>query len=112
MDDLVSLLREDATLSMPPYPLWVRGQDEIERWMLGPGAGCRGSRVLPAAANGSPAFASYKPHGSGEHRPFALHVLEVAGGQVGGITSFLDAPRLFPLFGLPDRPGEIGARRP
>ena len=41
---LVALLREDATLSMPPYTLWLRGPDTIRTWLLGRGAGCRGRR--------------------------------------------------------------------
>jgi RNA polymerase sigma-70 factor (ECF subfamily) len=104
MESLVALLHEDATLSMPPYALWVRGRDEIERWMLGPGAGCRGSRVIPTWANGSPACAVYRPSGpGGEHQPFALQVLEVADGKVIGLNAFLDTQTIFPLFGLPDR---------
>jgi RNA polymerase sigma-70 factor (ECF subfamily) len=56
MESLVSLLHEDATLSMPPYKLWLQGPEEISRWMLGPGAACRGSRMVPTRANGVPAF--------------------------------------------------------
>jgi RNA polymerase sigma-70 factor (ECF subfamily) len=103
MDALTSLLHEDATQSMPPYDLWLRGRDDIARWMLGPGAGCRGSRVLPTAgANGSPAFAQYRPSESGSgYDAWALQVLEVADGRIVGLTFFLDTDRIFPLFGLP-----------
>ena len=62
MDALTALIREDATQSMPPYELWLKGRDDIFSWWFGPGAGCRGSRVIPAGmANGSPAFGQYKP---------------------------------------------------
>ena len=44
MDALVTLIREDATQSMPPYCLWLRGRDDILTWWLGPGIGCRGIR--------------------------------------------------------------------
>ena len=55
MDALTALIREDATQSMPPYELWLRGRDDILGWWVGPGAGCRGSRVIPTmSANGSP----------------------------------------------------------
>ena len=47
MDALTSLIHEDATQSMPPYDLWLRGRDDILAWWVGPGAGCRGSRVIP-----------------------------------------------------------------
>ena len=50
VDALVSLLREDATMSMPPYTLWLRGEDSIRAWLLGPGCGCRGSKLVPVDA--------------------------------------------------------------
>lgn len=103
MDSLTSLLREDAEWSMPPYELWLQTHDDIRAWCLGPGIGCRGSRLIPTAANGSPAFGQYKPDPGGGLEPWALQVLELSGGRITGITFFLDTPRLFPLFGLPDR---------
>ena len=103
MDSLVSLLREDATWSMPPYELWLQSHDDIRRWCLGPGIGCRGSRLVPTAANGSPAFAQYKPNPEGGYKPWSLHVLEISDGRITGICFFLDTERLFPLFGLPAR---------
>jgi RNA polymerase sigma-70 factor (ECF subfamily) len=108
MDALTALIHEDATQSMPPYDLWLSGRDDIFRWWVGPGAGCRGSRVIPvAAANGAPAFGQYKPKDSGEgYEPWALQVLEVSDGRIVELTFFLDTERVFPLFGLPP---ELGA---
>ena len=105
MDALTSLIREDATQSMPPFDLWLRGREDILRWWVGPGAGCRGSRVIPTvAANGSPAFGQYKPSDSGSgYDPWALQVLEIADGHIVEFTFFLDTARVFPLFGLPMR---------
>jgi RNA polymerase sigma-70 factor, ECF subfamily len=105
MDALTSLIQEDATQSMPPYDLWLSGRDDILRWWIGPGAGCRGSRVIPTvAANGSPAFGQYKPSDSGKgYDPWALQVLEVADDRIVEFTFFLDTERVFPLFGLPPR---------
>jgi RNA polymerase sigma-70 factor (ECF subfamily) len=105
MDALTSLIQEDATQSMPPYELWLSGRENIFRWWLGPGAGCRGSRVIPTvAANGSPAFGQYKPSASGSgYDPWALQVLELADGRIVEFTFFLDTERVFPLFGLPAR---------
>jgi RNA polymerase sigma-70 factor (ECF subfamily) len=102
IDRLTSLLHEDATLSMPPYTLWLTGHDSIRSWLLGPGAPCRGSRLLPVSASGSPAFGQYraKPDGSG-HAAWALMVIEVSGDKVSELISFLDVEHLFPLFGLP-----------
>jgi RNA polymerase sigma-70 factor (ECF subfamily) len=97
VDGLVSLLREDATLSMPPYTLWLRGRDPIRSWLLGRGAGCRGSRLVPTAACGGPAFAQYR---NGGREPWALITLELSEDCITGMTSFLDVETLFPLFGM------------
>ena len=105
VDALTSLIHEDATQSMPPYDLWLTGRDDIFTWWLGPGIGCRGSRVIPVTtANGSPAFGQYKPSPTGDgYEPWALQVLEVSDGRIAELTFFLDTERLFPLFGLPPR---------
>jgi RNA polymerase sigma-70 factor, ECF subfamily len=105
MEALTSLIHEDASQSMPPYDMWLSGRDDIFAWWLGPGIGCRGSRVIPTvAANGSPAFGQYKPSDSGSgYDPWALQVLEVADGKIVELTFFLDTETLFPLFGLPAR---------
>jgi RNA polymerase sigma-70 factor, ECF subfamily len=103
MEALTALIHEDATQSMPPFDLWLSGRDDIFRWWLGPGIGCRGSRVIPTVtANGSPAFGQYKPSETGEgYDPWALQVLEVSHGRIVELTFFLDTETLFPLFGLP-----------
>jgi RNA polymerase sigma-70 factor (ECF subfamily) len=103
MDSLTSLLQQDATWNMPPYELWLQTHDDIRRWCLGPGIGCRDSRLIPTTANGSPAFGQYKPALDGGHEPWSLQVLEISGGRIAGITFFLDTASLFPLFGLPAR---------
>jgi RNA polymerase sigma-70 factor (ECF subfamily) len=101
---LTDLIREDATQSMPPFDMWLAGRDDIFTWWLGPGIGCRGSRVIPVGtANGSPAFGQYKPSPEGGYEPWALQVLELEGGRIREFTFFLDTERLFPLFGLPPR---------
>jgi RNA polymerase sigma-70 factor (ECF subfamily) len=101
-DALTSLLHEDATMNMPPYALWLRGHDAIRDWFLGRGAGCRGSRLVPTSASGSPAFGQYRPgeHG-GPHKPWSLIVLELSGDRIAAMTHFLETDVLFPRFGLP-----------
>jgi RNA polymerase sigma-70 factor (ECF subfamily) len=102
MQSLTALLHEDATQSMPPYEMWISGRENVLAWWFGQGIGCRGSRLVPVAANGSPAFGQYRPSGpNGEHEPWALQVLELSGDTIVGFTAFLDTERLFPLFGLP-----------
>jgi RNA polymerase sigma-70 factor (ECF subfamily) len=101
MDALTALLHEDATWNMPPYELWLQTHDDIVHWCLGPGIGCRGSRLIPTMANGSPAFGQYKPSADGGLEPWSLQVIEMAEDGIAGITFFLDTPKFFPLFGLP-----------
>jgi RNA polymerase sigma-70 factor (ECF subfamily) len=101
VDELTSLLREDATFSMPPFALWLRGPEQVRAWLLGVGAGCRGSRLLPTAACGSPAFAQYRANPAGGHSAWALIVLELHGDRIAGWNSFLDTEALFPRFDLP-----------
>jgi RNA polymerase sigma-70 factor (ECF subfamily) len=102
VEALVGLLREDATLSMPPYRLWLRGRQDIAAWLLGRGIDCRGSRLVPTPACGSPAFGQYRVDG-----PWALVVLELRSDRIAAMTSFLDTRALFPRFGLPlERPAQ------
>jgi|SRR5919109_743880 RNA polymerase sigma-70 factor (ECF subfamily) len=103
LDRLTSLLHRDATWSMPPYELWLQTHEDVKRWCLGPGIGCRGSRLVATMANGSHAFGQYKPDPAGGYEPWALQVVEVSGDRISGITFFLDTKRFFPLFGLPAR---------
>jgi RNA polymerase sigma-70 factor (ECF subfamily) len=105
IEALTAVIRADARQSMPPYDLWLEGRDDVFAWWWGPGIGCRGSRLIPAGrANGAPAFGQYKrSDGGGGHDPWALQVVELAGGAVAEMTFFLDTERLFPLFGLPPR---------
>lgn len=104
VDALVALMHEDATLSMPPYTLWLQGPDTIRGWLTGPGAHCEGSRLVPVAACGSPAFAQYRLTGPGQgYHAWSLIVLELDGGRLAAWNAFLDVEALFPLFGLPVR---------
>lgn len=102
VEALTGLLRDDATFSMPPYALWLQGPAAVRTWMLGfPGNACRGSRLVATAASGWPAFAQYRPNPEGGHKAWALIVLELSGGLIAGINSFLNVDALFPRFGFP-----------
>jgi RNA polymerase sigma-70 factor (ECF subfamily) len=96
----VSLLHDDAIMSMPPYDLWLRGSDQVAGWLTGTGIGCKCSRLIPVKANGSPAFGQYRRAGPGLHKPWGLVVLEVADGKVAEICTFLGEEH-FKAFGLP-----------
>jgi RNA polymerase sigma-70 factor (ECF subfamily) len=101
VDGLVALLHEEATMSMPPYEMWLQGHASIARWLRHQGADCKGSRMLPVVANGgAPAFAQWRHGGA---TAWAIVVLELDGDRIKGMTSFLDVETLFPRFGLPLR---------
>ncbi len=80
---------------MPPFAWWLRGRDDLETAMRAPGASCRGARLVPVRANGSPAFWQLR-----EDQPFALMVFDVLDGAVVDTVTYLDADRwtrVFPL---------------
>lgn len=87
---------------MPPLPLWVRGPVEVERFMLGHGSACEGSRLIPTSANGAPAAAIYHQTPEGHFDPWAIVVLETSDGRIAGLHHFL-WPELFEQVGLPAR---------
>lgn len=96
---LVALLHEEATLSMPPYALWLRGHDSITRWLLSFGIGCKGSRLVPVdVCGGTPAFAQYRNGGA---HPWAVIMLDIEGDKITSMTSYLDVETLFPRLGMP-----------
>ncbi|HMC07815.1 MAG TPA: sigma-70 family RNA polymerase sigma factor [Actinomycetota bacterium] len=99
---LVGLLREDVVLSMPPYDVWLQGPRELADWFLGQGIGCRGGRLMPIDVNGTAGFGNYRLTRPGLWEPFAIQVIEVAGGMIVGHHNFL-YPDRFAEFGLPPR---------
>ncbi|WP_082471177.1 sigma-70 family RNA polymerase sigma factor [Arthrobacter sp. Leaf234] len=100
MDLLVSLLRDDVVLSMPPFDLWLSGPDDVIAWFVGKGSVCEGGRLLPLGVNGAGGFANYHLVEPGLWKPWAIQVIETAGGRIIGHHNFL-YPELFDAFGLP-----------
>jgi RNA polymerase sigma-70 factor (ECF subfamily) len=103
IDGLVKLLREDATLSMPPLPTWYAGRAAIitaarEKVFAGDAQG----RWLMQSirANRQPACAVYQRDEAGIYRAFGISVLTIEQDQVADIITFID-PRLFSQFNLP-----------
>jgi RNA polymerase sigma-70 factor (ECF subfamily) len=98
---LVELLHEDATFEMPPMTTWFRGRDSIglflaARVMTRPAI----FTLVPAAANGQPAFAVYRRADDGTHRAYGIQVLTLRASRIASVVVFLN-PGLFPAFGLP-----------
>jgi RNA polymerase sigma-70 factor (ECF subfamily) len=100
MSALAALLREDVVMSMPPWDLWLQGPESVVGWMVGPGAACEGSRLVPISLNGTAGFGSYKQVGPGRWEPWGIQVIEVADGRISGHHNFI-YPHLFDELGLP-----------
>jgi RNA polymerase sigma-70 factor (ECF subfamily) len=107
---LVSLLREDVVLSMPPFALWLLGIDDFAGWFLGDGIVCKDGKLLPVSVNGTAGFGNYHKVGPDRWEPWAIQVIEVAGGRIVGHHNFLGAEQ-FAEFGLPPFLGD-GERAP
>jgi RNA polymerase sigma-70 factor (ECF subfamily) len=109
VDGLVALLKEDATLSMPPVPSWYQGREAIRPFLLAvlfPSGVHHRWRLFPARANGQPAFAVYRADdATGFYRALAIQVVALDGSQrdqrqVADVTAFL-SPKLVTSFGFP-----------
>jgi RNA polymerase sigma-70 factor (ECF subfamily) len=103
VEGLVSLLTDDASLTMPPEPLEYRGPEPIARFLSTVPAGghLEMFRLVPTHANGQPAFGCYlrDPQAPIAHA-YGLMVLTLTGDRIAAITGFPDTS-VFPHFGLP-----------
>jgi RNA polymerase sigma-70 factor (ECF subfamily) len=96
---LAALLREDVALEMPPIATWFSGRETVLGYVASHlGAAAGRMRLVPAAANGQPAFAVYRD-ADGVYRAHAMIVLTLTGPLITRIVIFLE-PALFRLFGL------------
>ncbi len=102
MESLVALLHQDAVMSMPPFGMWLRGAENICRWMVLPGPSeCAGSVLVPAGqVNGVRAFAQYRRDPAGGFTPWSLQVHEATDGRFSRLTFFLDTEPIFRELGL------------
>jgi RNA polymerase sigma-70 factor (ECF subfamily) len=97
---LIELFKKDVVWEMPPFPEWFVGAETVVRLILaqcGPAPG--DIRMVPAAANGQPAFGLYMRDAEGVHRAYQRLVLSVTGDGVAHVSVFFDTSQ-FPLFGL------------
>jgi RNA polymerase sigma-70 factor (ECF subfamily) len=99
VDAVVAMLADEATFSMPPNAEWFRGRAAIRDFLpRGPLSIPR--RFVPVAANGQPAFATYRWE-DGRYVANAIHLITLReDGEIADMTAFLD-PSLFPAFGAP-----------
>lgn len=101
IERLLSVLTDDAWMTMPPEPLEYQGHAAIaEFYMTRTWWGAWPIKLVPTRANGQPAFGCYlqDAHAAIAHA-HGLIVLTLAGDKISGVTRFGDS--LFPHFGLP-----------
>jgi RNA polymerase sigma-70 factor (ECF subfamily) len=98
VDGLVSLLREDAVLRMPPQPA-VRGAVAIADFFrtTATNGDLRGINLAPTRANGRPAVVMHRRSADGALTAHGILVLEIAADGIAGFDAFAD-PALVPLF--------------
>lgn len=105
IEGLVALLREDAVLTMPPFPMRFVGPKGIGEFLsrVPAGGALDQIRLVPMRANGQPAVAAYMlaPE-EGVHRAYGIMVLTLDTDGIAEITGFSEPP-LFAAFGLPIR---------
>ena len=98
---LEQVLRDDVALEMPPFATWFTGRETVVRFFRSRVLDRPGRiRLVPATANGQPAFAAYQYEDNGSYRAHAVHVLDVTPTEIRRIVVFMD-PALFAAFGLP-----------
>src|SRR6266536_439314 len=99
LDALVALLTDDVFIAMPPMPFGYEGRDVVTRFCASLFAAGRRFDLVPARANGQPAFGAYLRGPAGIRHAAGFYVLTLAGGQICGMTRF--EASVLPWFGLP-----------
>jgi RNA polymerase sigma-70 factor (ECF subfamily) len=109
VDGLIALLKEDATIAMPPSPSWYQGREAIRTFvattvfadegMFG-GKAMGRWKLVGVRANSSPAFTIYQRTGTKEYQPFGVHVLNLEGERLSRMITFID-PTLPGYFASP-----------
>lgn len=106
VDAIVSMLADDATFSMPPYPTWFHGRADIAAFLL-KGPIRERWRLVPVRANGQVAFGCFRwDAAAGCSTAHSLDVVTLDGPRVAHVTAFLD-DTVLGRFGLP---GALPAR--
>lgn len=102
---LVALFHEEGSMSMPPFPMWIHGKDDLFQFFLLTRWHCEGSRFRAVTVNGGyPALAQYVPNPEDPSIliPWGIHVLEVKDQRILHVHNFIHA-KLFSRFGLPEQ---------
>jgi RNA polymerase sigma-70 factor (ECF subfamily) len=99
LDALVALLTDDVFVSMPPMPFEYRGREVVARFCASLFGAGRRFDLVPARANGQPAFGAYLRAPTGIRHGTGLYVLTLTGDRICAMTRFDNS--VFPWFGLP-----------
>jgi RNA polymerase sigma-70 factor (TIGR02960 family) len=99
LDALVTLLTDDVFIAMPPMPFGYEGRDVVTRFCASLFAAGRRFDLVPARANGQPAFGAYLRAPAGIRHATAFYVLTLAGDQICAMVRF--EASVLPWFGLP-----------
>ncbi|WP_279100104.1 sigma-70 family RNA polymerase sigma factor [Gordonia bronchialis] len=115
VDAIVELFTDKAIWEMPPFTGWYQGAEQIGTLIRRncPAEGPGDQILLPAVANGQPAFGLYMREPDGVHRPFQLQVLDLdPSGKVQYVVAFFSdtMEEDFARFGLPATPYDAPAR--
>jgi RNA polymerase sigma-70 factor (ECF subfamily) len=106
---LAQLLREDASLEMPPMTTWLAGRQAVADFFAARALTAPGRfRLVPVIANGQPGFAVYQRERDGVYQAYAVTVPTVTTAGIARIVTFL-VPGLFAAFGLPKEHGTAAA---
>jgi RNA polymerase sigma-70 factor (TIGR02960 family) len=101
-DALVTLLRVDVEMEMPPISTWFTGRMAVVGFLAARVLRAEGQwRMRPTRANGQPAVVVHKRADDGRYQPYGVQVLELMGGRIARITAFND-PGLVPTFEIPN----------
>ena len=99
LDALVALLTDDVFIAMPPMPFGYEGRDVVTRFCASLLAAGRRFDLVPARANGQPAFGAYLRGPAGIRHATGFYVLTLAGDRICAMTRF--EASVLPWFGLP-----------
>ena len=99
LDALVALLTGDVFIAMPPEPFGYQGQDAVARYWARQFAAGRRYGLVPARANGQPAFGAYLRGPAGIRHAAGFWVLTLAGDRICAMTRF--EASVLAWFGLP-----------
>jgi RNA polymerase sigma-70 factor, ECF subfamily len=103
VDAVVSMLAEDARMTMPPLPSWYSGRDQVAAFLRAHAlADIKRWQLIATSANGQPGLAGYLWDEHTEaFMPYCLYVLTLGEGQIEEITAFVTM-ETFQHFGLPE----------